>query len=54
MPWQYKTMKDVTTYEMHWGAGCTLFYPVMSEWGNPLSLIAKYLTDEFIVCLKKT
>ena len=39
MPWNLETMKDVTTCEKQGGAGVS-YDPLISEWGNPVQILA--------------
>ena len=46
MPWNLETMKDVTTCEKQGGAGVS-FDPLISEWGNPVQILASPWNLEF-------
>ena len=46
MPWNLETMKDVTTCEKQGGAGVS-FDPLISEWGNPVQILASSWDLEF-------
>ena len=39
MPWNLETMKDATTCEKRGGAGVS-YDPLISEWGNPVQILA--------------